>query len=185
MLCGSETCPLPIIEAISASGLVSPMRSLYCMAMKNAVTVGWARLCISASALLAVAWPGFASAETLTLTCTRSASSALARIGSQLSMAQYNNSSPDNSLSVDLDRKTMRFSGGTDMPILSNDQSIAGISDSPGQGPNGETSRALGTYIIDRATGRLRGDIHIVGAETVLALTVLYQCRTAAGSSSF
>ncbi|MBI3440038.1 MAG: hypothetical protein HY054_15535 [Proteobacteria bacterium] len=158
------------------------MQSPYCVAMRKAVI---ARICLFAFALLAIARPGSASAETLTLTCSRTASSALARVGGQMSMAQYNNASPENALSVDLDRKTMRFGGGSDMPILSNAQSIAGISDSPGQGPNGESTRALGTYIIDRASGRLRADIHMLDGETVLSLSVLYQCRTTAGSSSF
>jgi hypothetical protein len=134
---------------------------------------------------MAFAWPGLASGETLTLTCTRLGSNAFARVGDQMSMAQYNNASPENALAIDLDRKTMRFSGGSDMPILSNAQSIAGISDSPGNGPNGEASRALGTYIIDRTTGRLSANIHIVSSSTVLSLDVLYQCRTAAGASTF
>src|SRR5262249_5048108 len=119
-----------------------------------------------------------ALAQPLTLTCTRQGTTAVTRQGAQLRPAQAIGESPTESVVLDLDRRTMRF-GRSEMPVLADSIRVLGFLDTGG------VHRTLGTYSLNRSSGMLSANLHVVGGDSAEAIISTYQCRGADGATSF
>lgn len=135
---------------------------------------------------LAAGWSVSAYADPISYTCARTSTHAFSRTGDHVEVSRFALDESEQVMLIDWQRNTLRIGPSSVMPIVVEDHRVVAIMQSVTPAAPGRPEQQLfGTYILDRATGAMSGNVHVRMVDSLVSLQFGYQCRTAEGATRF